>query len=116
MSRSHIKMDYGEYDDFSGEDFTRDEILGVRFIGTRLREAQFNGGRKYRDVRFHSCDMTGANLAYAEFSGTLSFSGSNLTHAILQGAKLKGKLIPNAILEEASSLSGAILPDGTRHW
>ncbi len=114
MPDQHLYVEYGQKD-FSLKNFTKDQLSGVRFIGTTLVGARFDGGTNYFDVTFEHCNMIGAVLDNAAFSGTLSFKGSNLTNASLRNATHKGVLIPKSLLAEASSLSGTILPDGTIH-
>lgn len=126
-------------------DFSRDDLRGTQLNGTELDGTNFDGallnganlnGASLRGASFHGTDtdLSGANLSKANLSGAIlndanltgvNLTGVNLTGARLIGAKLTGanlsdaKLTGAAVtkeqLDQAQSLTGAIMPDGSKH-
>ena len=58
-------------------------------------------------------DLRGADLALADLRGA-DLTGANLRGAFLLGADLGEARVTNEQLNDARSLAGATLPDGTR--
>src|SRR5712691_10692257 len=62
----------------------------------------------------NKADLCRADLTDAEL-GNGNLSGANLTNANLSGAYLSGAMIAKEQLEQAKSLKGATMPDGSIH-
>ena len=75
-------------DDLAGADLSYLNLSGANLSQANLREANL-----------HRADLTDVNL-----------SGADLSGADLTGARVTGNQ-----LDQAKSLAGAILPDGTKH-
>lgn len=94
--------------DFRGADLTDVQLVGSALIRADLREARLAGA-----------DLRWSNLTEADLRGA-DLSGANLTEAILknanlEGANLRGAQVADEQLARAESLTGATLPDGTKH-
>jgi hypothetical protein len=92
----------------------------IKLTGGDLRKADLSNlnltDAYLSGVRLHAADLSRAILDRADLSGS-DLSSADLTKAKLRGANLKGaKGITNEELEEqAYSLEGAIMPDGSTH-
>jgi uncharacterized protein YjbI with pentapeptide repeats len=86
-------------------DLNRADLRDADLSDLTLSNASFSG------VRLMGADLSGANLSEA------NLSEANLSEANLSGANLKGAVgITNEELEQqALSLEGATLPDGSKH-
>src|SRR6266446_4423652 len=101
-------------------------LSGADMIGTDLREAYL------REANLSGAELSGANLSGAELSGAhlreadlseAELSGASLreadltrvdlTRANLTGADLAGAKVTSQQLDQAKSLKGANMPDGT---
>ena len=106
------------YVDLSGTDLSRVNLSGAllsdaRFSGTDLASADL------RDANLSSADLSSANLSGADVSGA-NLSGANLTAAKVSGtnftnASLTDAQITDQQLAQAGPLTGATLPDGSKH-
>jgi hypothetical protein len=82
-------------------------LLGANLGGANLTRADLTGA----DLR--GADLHEALLALADLRGA-DLSGADLRGAFLLGADLGEATVTNEQLNEARSLAGAKLPDGTR--
>ncbi len=110
--------------------FEKAVLKRASFLAANLREANFKNadlsnanlsGADLRGATLRTVNLSGANLEGANLEGVIlvgsNISGANFNRANLKNANLKntnpGKLWWKANLDEARSLEGAILPDGT---
>ena len=86
---------------FGDANFTNANLAGVFASETNLLNAKFT------NANLTNADMRESNLINADFTGAtttgVDFSGSNMT----------GAIITEAQLDQAFSIKGAILPDGS---
>jgi uncharacterized protein YjbI with pentapeptide repeats len=66
-------------------------------------------GANLADANLSEADLTHADLSAAELNG------ANLANAHLRGANLTGATVSDEQLKKAKSLSGATMPDGSKH-
>lgn len=104
--------------DLRGADFSKaetNEVHIVRFISSDLREANFADGKLW--VEFENSDLSGADLRRLDTSrGDITFKGSNLTSAYLQGANITCSKLTEAkywqmAYRDESLACGAPIPD-----
>jgi uncharacterized protein YjbI with pentapeptide repeats len=117
-------------------DFTDAYLRGIQLISTDRKEAvSLEGailqGADLRWADLERADLRGADMRDACLSGAClrgvdlddsgetkrpaDLSGVNLSGANLQGANLSGAKVAKEQLEEAKSLQGATMPDGSKH-
>jgi len=121
------RVNLGEAD-LSGADLRGARLNKAYLSGTRLRETDLSGA-DLSEADLFGADLNGANLTRA------NLSGANLTGADLSGCRLDGADLSKADLsgvhlkviassrtkstktelQNARSLEGATLPDGTKH-
>lgn len=103
---------------------TNADLQGAHLKGLDLRDTDLSGanlsGADLRGINLsyatlNYVNLSGANLTGANLFGSemhnVNFTGANLTKAYMQSAFDLG----NTNFSQAKSLSGAILPDGTKH-
>jgi uncharacterized protein YjbI with pentapeptide repeats len=109
--------------DLSGADLFEASLNNASLIRANLRGASLNGadlrGCRLGEADLSGADLSGVNLNVGDLAGA-SLRGANLGGVKLMGADLSradlsGTGITQAELEQARSLEGATLPDGTRH-
>jgi len=68
------------------------------------------------DANFSGANLSSADLSSAEISGA-NLSGANLKDTILDKANLRHAegIIKEELEEQAGSLEGTIMPDGSKH-
>jgi uncharacterized protein YjbI with pentapeptide repeats len=91
-------------------------LSGADLSGAILWEAQLDGANLTR-TNLSNADLTRADLSKARLEGA-NLTGADLSRASLKGAELAGCRLEGATvmqeqLDQANSLEGAILPDGT---
>lgn len=106
-----------------GADFSRAMLYRAPFDGSSLIGVNFSGAY-LEGASFRGAILQNANLSWADLNGT-DLSGSDLSEADLSFASLQGADLSNATLkgtivtpeqlEQARSLEGATLPDGTKY-
>lgn len=117
---------------------SNDDLRGVNLIGAHLIGANLSfadlGGAALSDADLNDATLFGANLRDADLSdanlivadlrfanlGGADLTGADLTDADLTDADLTGAILTNAKLtqvqlNEAKSLQGTIMPDGSKH-
>jgi uncharacterized protein YjbI with pentapeptide repeats/stress response protein SCP2 len=127
----------------SGANLTQANLEGANLVAadlsnsnlkdTKLSGANFSGanlaGVKLLAVNLSSVNLSDANLSEANLCGAnltgIKLSGANLTSADLRGTNLHGANLEKANLKGANltgvenlqnaKLTGAIMPDGTKH-
>lgn len=100
--------------------FIASNLSGSNFKGADLSKANLSGadlrGCVMRGVNLSGANLEGTNLEGVNLSGS-NISGVNFNQANLKNANLRdtnpGKLWWKANLDEARSLEGTVLPDGT---
>jgi uncharacterized protein YjbI with pentapeptide repeats len=92
-----------------GLDLRDTNLAGADLSGADLRGINLSYAT-LSYVNFSGADLTGANL-YGSEMHNVNLAGANLTKAYMQDAFNLG----NTSFSQAKSLSGAILPDGTKH-
>ena len=114
--------------DLSGVEILEAYLAGATFRESVLRKTNFRWSY-LGSANFTSADCQGANFADTDCRGAVftgaNLRGANFDNAKLQGAKFDGSDLTNAVLttptwEEAmytykATLTGARLPDGTKH-
>jgi uncharacterized protein YjbI with pentapeptide repeats len=99
--------------DLSLVDLAEASLGNANLIG-----ADLSGANLYK-ATLREADLSGANLTGTHLEGaTLAkadLSGADLTGAYLNGADLTGAKVTDKQLSQAASLTGATLPDGTKH-
>jgi uncharacterized protein YjbI with pentapeptide repeats len=127
--------------DLSNADLNSANLSSANLRDADLRDADLRGadlrgadlrGADLRGADLTGADLTGANLRAADLSIMYSLSGDvrtrvttnvhhanlskvNLTDADLTDANLEGAEVTNRQLATAKSLTGAIMPDRTKH-
>ena len=92
-----------------GADLREADLNGANLRGADLREADLNGAN-LREADLHWADLISANLSRAYLGMT------DLSLADLSGADLRNvKDITVGYLDQAYSLEGATMPDGSKH-
>lgn len=89
--------------DFSGAFFYEADLHGANLRGADLLEADLHGANLH-GAFLYGADLHGANLRGADLSG-----------ADLSGANLKSTKVTNEKLDQAKSLKGATMSDGSKH-
>jgi uncharacterized protein YjbI with pentapeptide repeats len=97
----------------NGADITRANLRAANLSGADLRGSRLNDA-DIRDadlsgVNLNVSDMVGANLRGAKLEG-VKLLGANLSQADLSGTQIN-----RTELQQAKSLEGATLPDGSKH-
>jgi uncharacterized protein YjbI with pentapeptide repeats len=87
----------------SGADLTEADLTRAVLTKVNLYEANLN-----------RANLSEANLLKANL-GKTDLRGANLHEAFLAGADLSGAKVTNKQLDQARTLIGAIMPDGTHH-
>ena len=113
------KCDFGK-STLKQASFLASNLRGSNFKGANLSKANLSGvdlrGAIMRNVNLSGANLEGANLEGVNLAGS-NISGANFNRANLKNANLKntnpGKLWWKANLDEARSLEGTVLPDGT---
>jgi uncharacterized protein YjbI with pentapeptide repeats len=106
--------------DLTGADLSEADLRGADLRGADLRKADLSKANlskaKVRKTDLSGVDLIPADLRGADLRGA-DLSGADLRGADLRGADLSGaEGITNEKLEQqAKSLKGAILPDGSKH-
>ncbi len=99
--------------DLSGADLREADLSGASLSGADLREASLSGA-DLREAELIRANLRGADLSMASLRGA-DLRGANLREADLSMASLSGAIVTEEQLSKAASLTGAILPDGSRH-
>jgi hypothetical protein len=90
------------------------DLLGADLRAANLREAYLRGadlnGANLREAKLHWADLISANLSGA-YMGTTDLSLADLSGADLRNAKE----LTVGQLDQAYSLEGAAMPDGSKH-
>ena len=114
---------YLRWTTLDGANFSRAMLSQAPFDGTSLIGTNFNGAflesASFKAAILRQADLSWADLRNADLTGA-DLTGSKLNFTALKGANLTnailiGVTISDEQLESASSLKGAILPDGSRH-
>jgi hypothetical protein len=87
----------------SGSDMTWAKLVGANLKSANLETADLSMA-DFRAANLTGADLRGAYLRWSRLEG-----------AILAYANLEGAVVTEAKLAQATSLEGAILPDGTKH-
>jgi uncharacterized protein YjbI with pentapeptide repeats len=99
--------------DLSGAQWSSDDLSGANLSNANLSRAFLY------DVNLSDADLRSANLngvlLQASDLGDADLSGADLSGADLSRARLLSAKVTEAQLEQAESLAGAIMPDGTQH-
>lgn len=105
--------------DLEGAYLDRADLSGSSLEGAKLEDANLRGtfleGANLRGTSLQGADLRGASLQGAELNGA-SLQGAELNGADLRGADLRGAggtMLEQ--LEQAASLQGTIMPDGSTH-
>ena len=115
-------------DDLHGADLIGANLRGARLMATNLSIANLSGAL-LDDADLSYANLTGADLTHAEpveadlRRANLSDSiltgayltGANLSEANLSRSDLRGAEVTTKQLEQAKSLQGATMPDGSIH-
>lgn len=110
--------------DLLGADLRGADLRGANLLGADLREADLNGanlsgadlrgadlrGANLREADLHWADLISANLSRA-YLGLTDLSGADLSGADLRNVKE----LTVGQLDQAYSLEGATMPDGSKH-
>lgn len=104
--------------DLIGADLKGAHLNGADLIGAHLFGAHLNGAH-LNDADLSDADLIGADLTKADLTRA-DLSGADLRLAYLTGADLKFADLSKATvtpvqLDQALSLQGATLPDGSKH-
>jgi uncharacterized protein YjbI with pentapeptide repeats len=108
---------------FRSGDLCRENLTGAQLAGRNLSRSSLSG-TKLRAANLRDTDLRKANLQAADLSladlRRADLSGANLIRAklwmaYLHGADLRRAQISEKALQEAFSLRGALMPDGTRY-
>lgn len=108
----------GEPIDLAGENFTNANLgasffeYSALFIDT-FTNANLSGAHLHGALLFED-DFGGADLSGADLSDT-DLTNAYLVGANLSNANLKGAKVTTAELDQAKTLQGAIMPDGSKH-
>jgi len=117
----------------SGANLNGVNLKGINLVGANLNSANLSkqnlSGVSLCSVSLNSANLSeadltstnlcGANLTYANLIGanltSADLRGTNLTGANLQAANLKGANLTGVQSLQYAKLTGAIMPDGTKH-
>lgn len=107
----------------SGADLFEANLNGADVTRANLREANLSGadlrGSRLNDADIREADLSGVNLNVSDMVGAnlrgAKLDGAKLIGANLRQADLSGTRLNGTELQQAKSLEGATLPDGTRH-
>jgi len=95
-----------------------DHLNGVHIKEADLRWAQLYGaelrGTDLSHAKLSGADLREADLGWADLSHA-KLSGADLSGAILIEANLTGATVTTEQLEKAKSLTGATMPEGSKH-
>jgi uncharacterized protein YjbI with pentapeptide repeats len=109
LSRLNLSSTNLSTADLSGAYLSESDLSEAFLIGAKLCEASL------WEANFSGADLTGADLSGALLIGANLYS-ANLTNANLNGANLNGAYnTSKEQLEQAKSLKGATMPDGSKH-
>ena len=125
LSRGKMIRTYLGETDLRGADLSRTDLSSADLHKTNLSGAALSGaGLNYADLRrtdLRGADLSGANMLRTDLMRT-KLGGANLSRASLGGANLWGadlrgaRGVANDELEkQASSLKGAIMPNGQKY-
>jgi pentapeptide repeat protein len=97
--------------DLSGAHLSKADLSDANLRGAKLSGAYLN------DTDLSGADLNGADLSDAQgrFESGARMSGAHLEGADLSGADLTNAEITKDQLQEAGSLEGATMPDGSKH-
>jgi uncharacterized protein YjbI with pentapeptide repeats len=104
-------------------DAARPDLRGAILTRADLSEANLNGADlriaslqrvTLRDATLRYADLRRADLSEADLRGA-DLRGADLRDADLRQANLEGAVVTNQQLDQASSLKGATMPDGTKY-
>ena len=119
--------------DLKGADLMEAYVVGATLVGADLRGANlYRATLAFTNLRGANLSgdyMEGANLSFTNLRGanlsialmerawlkSADLSGTNMGGANLSGADLGGAKVTTEQLDQASSLKGATMPDGTKH-
>jgi hypothetical protein len=111
--------------DLSGADLRYTTLIGAQLIIADLSGAFLNGtylsGADLFEAKLRGTDLSGAYLmpVLSRISGAnlvgADLSGANLSGAVLSGAELADALVTPEQLDQAKSLKGTTMPDGSIH-
>lgn len=114
--------------DLTGTDLSHTSLHEADLAGANLNNASMPEAdlseANLNNTNLGGADLTGANpryanLRYADLSNAYmpeaNLSNADLSHADLRVAYLRGAEVTQAQLAEAMLLTGAIMPDGSRH-
>lgn len=93
---------------FDGADLTNADLRNADLTNASLSSTFFNGA-DLTDTDLRNADLTRADLRNADLSN------ADLSGAVLDEANLEGALITEDQLAQVASLTGATMPDGTKH-
>jgi|SRR5215211_802668 uncharacterized protein YjbI with pentapeptide repeats len=112
----------------NGADLSNATLYKSQVKGTNLSDAVLSHadlsyasplGADFEDADLSDADLSGALLSGADLSGALlvdaNLSSSILSEANLSGADLTDAKVTEEQLEQAKSLEGATMPDGSKH-
>jgi uncharacterized protein YjbI with pentapeptide repeats len=117
----------------SGANLSRAEMLGANLFQVDLSSAILArtklGGASLQDANLTNADLTEADLGNAGLGGTnltnatfyrailagANLTAANLSNADLTRSNLKDATVTQAQLDQAASLLGATMPDGSIH-
>jgi uncharacterized protein YjbI with pentapeptide repeats len=118
-----------------GSNLRASNLRGANLSNSRLSHADLSGaylrGAYLRGADLSRADLSGADLIYADLGGAdlssaalggADLDGADLSRADLSGADLSGAYLGGAIgvteeqlEEQAKTLGGATMPDGSKH-
>jgi uncharacterized protein YjbI with pentapeptide repeats/uncharacterized membrane protein len=114
------------YANLKGADLSGAGLGGANLSGANLLEANLSSAH-LSTANLNSADLSGANLSFANLSeadlgGDISeddwlegMSAANLSRTNLSGANLSRAKVATEQLDQAKSLTGATMPDGSIH-
>ena len=120
---------FSDTTNFSESVFFGASLRGARLTNAHLNEVDFTkadlrevslAGAKLNKADLHEANLSGVNLAYADFNNA-NLSKTDLTYAKFSGVNFDGANLSDAIVsvdrlkEQAKSLKGATMPDGSIH-
>jgi len=104
--------------DLSGDDLSGADLEGANLFNVNLSGANLSGADLF-DAHLSDADLVNTNLSRAALNGAILngaiLSGANLSGADLLHADLAGASVTQEQLNEARSLEGTIMPDGSTH-
>ena len=97
--------------DLHGANLSEADLIRANLSGSNLRDANLSGADGGYSSIFANIiiDLSGVNRDENYLDGV------NLSEADLSGATLYKMTIDHVLLDEANSLKGAIMPDGSKH-